>query len=269
MNKHSVCDLRVAGAQIPTTEDISANLDAINRAIDFARDARADILLTPEGSLSGYTHLFDPHAVQAGLEQVTARAKNAGIGLALGTCFIEHEDRKCYDQLRFYSTAGKFLGFHSKILACGTLTEPSEGEINTYAVRPLRTFHFKDMPVGGLICNDLWANPGCTPMPDPHLTQQLSRMGARIIFHAVNGGRDGSDWSKLAWQYHEANLRMRAQAGGVWIVTVDNCFPLNLPCSAPSGVIDPSGNWVYQTEPVGEQFFDYSIPLQSNSFRPT
>ena len=30
-------------------------------------------------------------------------------------------------------------------------------------------------------------------MPDPHLTQQLARMGARVVFHAVNGGRDGGE----------------------------------------------------------------------------
>ena len=146
----------------------------------------------------------------------------------LAPCFIEPDDGKCYDQLRFYSATGEYLGFHSKILTCGTLTDPAEGEINDYAVRPLQFFDYPDVRVGGLVCNDLWANPGCTPMPDPHLTQQLSRMGARIIFHAVNGGRDGSVWSELAWQYHEANLRMRAHAGSVWIVTVDNCFPLNL-----------------------------------------
>ena len=261
MNNTQNQQLRVAGAQIPVTENISTNLDAISRAIDFAYSAKADILLTPEGSLSGYTHRFDPQAVQGGLDQVISWARKAGIGLALGTCFVELDDGKCYDQLRFYSATGEFLGFHSKTLTCGTLTDPPEGEINDYTVRPLRVFHFQGLPVGGLVCNDLWANPGCTPMPDPHLTQQLSQMGARIIFHAVNGGRNGSPWSELAWKYHEANLRMRAQAGNLWIVTVDNCFPLDLPCSSPSGVIDTSGNWVCRTEPLGEQFFVVSIPI--------
>jgi hypothetical protein len=30
-------------------------------------------------------------------------------------------------------------------------------------------------------------------MPDTHLSRQLSNLGARIIFYAVNGGRDGSE----------------------------------------------------------------------------
>ena len=187
--------LRVAGAQLPVTNDITSNVAALSRAIAFARDAHADILLTPEGSLSGYTHTFDVQAVRAGLHEVTAQARDAGIGLALGTCFVE-DDGLCYNQIRFYAADGAFLGFHSKTLRCGTLTSPPKGEIEHYAVQPLRTYEVNGITVGGLICNDLWANPECTPMPDPHLTQRLSEMGARVIFHAVNGGRNGSEWSR-------------------------------------------------------------------------
>ena len=119
-------------------------------------------------------------------------------------------------------------------------------------------------PVGGLICNDLWANPQCTPGPDPHLTQQLAEMGARVIFHAVNGGRDGSDYARdVIWPFHESNLLMRAKAGKVWIVTVDNCHPTDIPCSAPSGVIDPQGQWTVKAKPVGEQFFVHTIELEN------
>jgi predicted amidohydrolase len=252
-------ELRVAGAQIPVTHGVAANVAALERAIAFAVTEMADVLLTPEGSLSGYSPAFDPEEVTDALERVTARARRAGLALALGTCFREPEDDRCYNQIRFYDRDGAYLGFHSKTLTCGSLTEPPQGEINDYAVRPLRLFPLKDVSIGGLICNDLWANPGCTPGPDPHLTQQLACLGARVVFHAVNGGRDGSDWSQVAWQYHESNLRMRAQAGRLWIVTVDSAYPPDLPCSAPSGVVDPSGNWAVKTPPLGEQFFAYTI----------
>jgi len=247
--------LRVAGAQIPVTRKIENNLATIHRALDFAITEKAEVLLTPEGSLSGYTPDFDAAAVAQALQEITTRARAAGLGLALGTCFIEPEDQCCYNQIRFYDLDGSYQGFHSKTLRCGTLTDPPQGEIHHYAVRPLQTFFLKGIPVGGLICNDLWANPGCTPMPDPHLTQQLARMGARIVFHAVNGGRDGSELSRVAWHYHESNLLLRARAGGLWVVTVDNCAPMELPCSAPSGVIDPEGNWVVKTPAQGEQLF--------------
>lgn len=250
--------LRVAGAQIPVCYDIAANVKTIIRAIDFAAEEQADILLTPEGSLSGYTHEFDTAAVAAALATVTAAAARAGVGLALGTCFVE-DDNRCYNQIRFYTPDGAYLGFHSKTLTCGSLTDPPRGEIEHYAVAPLRLYNWPGTPIGGLICNDLWANPGCTPQPDPHLTQQLATMGARIIFHAVNGGRSGDAWSAVNFKFHESNLQMRARAGGLWIVTVDNCLPEKWSCSAPSGVLSPAGEWVCRSEHHGEQFFVYSI----------
>jgi predicted amidohydrolase len=252
--------LRVAGAQIPVGEDIAANTNAIVGAIEFAAEEKADVLLTPEGSLSGYTDSFDQAAAARALEEVTGRAREAGVGLALGTCFVE-SDGRCYNQIRFYDREGGHLGFHSKTLTCGTWDEPPQGEINSYAVAPLRTFAMNGITVGGLICNDVWANPCCTPMPDTHLTQQLAKMGARVVFHAVNGGRGDDEWREVAWQFHESNLRMRASAGRLWIVTVDNCYPMELNCSAPGGVIDPGGSWVVRTPRRGMHFFAHTIEV--------
>jgi predicted amidohydrolase len=255
--------LRVAGLQMPVSNDIRRNADRICAAIRRAARARAEILLTPEGSLSGYRPDFEVREAADALARVTALARQLRVGLALGTCFVE-PDRKCYNQLRFYRPSGEFLGFHTKTLLCaglGRAASPRD-EINHYAVRRLRVFAWAPgLTIGGLICNDVWANPQCTPMPDVHLTQRLAGRGARIIFHAVNGGRDGSENSKVAWRYHEANLRMRAQAGNLWIVTVDNSHPANLPCSAPCGVVSPHGRWVCRTRPRGEQFFVHTIDL--------
>jgi predicted amidohydrolase len=251
--------LRVAGAQIAVSRDVDRNVAAIERALAYAAETEADVLLTPEGSLSGYTPGFDRGRVSRALEHVTAGARAAGVALALGTCFEEPDDGRCYNQIRFYDRDGSYLGFHSKTLTCGTLTDPPRGEINDYAVRPLRTFTLCGVNVGGLICNDLWANPECTPGPDPHLTQQLARRGARVLFHAVNGGRNGSEWSEVAWQYHESNLRLRARGGGLWIVTVDSAEPADLPCSAPSGVLDPNGCWAARAPAQGEHPFVHTI----------
>jgi len=250
--------LRVAGAQIPVGTDIKANTANLLRAIDIAVGKGADILLTPEGSLSGYTHEFDTAAAEHALVQVTTAAAGKSLGLALGTCYFEGDGR-CYNQVRFYARDGAYLGFHSKTLTCGSLTDPPRGEIERYAVAPLRVYNWPGVRLGGLICNDLWANPGCTPQPDPHLTQQLAGLGARVVFHAVNGGRGGDEWSQVGFQYHEANLRMRARAGKLWIVTADNCAPDHWRCSSPSGVISPDGDWVCRTADRGEEIFVYSI----------
>jgi predicted amidohydrolase len=255
-------ELRVAAAQIPVSRDIDENVKTISRAIDRASAERADILLTPEGSLSGYTHEFDQSQVDRALDEVVKRSSAAQLALALGTCYTELDDNRCYNQIRFYGKDGAFLGAHTKTLLCGTLTKSSKGEINHFSVRPLRTYQLEGITVGGLICNDLWANPQCTPMPDAHLTQQLSAQGAKIIFHAVNGGRSDNEWSEqVNWPYHEANLRMRAASGAVWIVTADNCEPMTIPCSAPSGVLQPDGKWAAKAPNRGEHLVVHTIQV--------
>jgi predicted amidohydrolase len=253
--------LRVAGAQAPVTDDVAKNVSTILRAIDFARREQADILLTPEGSLSGYRFDFDPAEVERALERVTSEARRAGVGLALGTCFVEPDDRKCYNELRLYAKAGAYLGFHSKTLVCSHIREPERGEAPHLAVRPLRTFDVDGVTVGALICNDLWANPEWTPMPDTHLSQQLAGMGARVVLQAVNGGRGNDEWRTVVWNFHESNLRMRARAGRLWIVVVDNCDPPDLNCSTPCGVVNPDGGWAFRTSPKGEEFFAHTIEV--------
>lgn len=253
--------MRVAGAQVPVTLSIPDNRRAILRAIESAARGSADILLTPEGSLSGYTHQFDQGEAGRALRDICAAAREHRLGLALGTCFTE-SDGRCYDQLRFYDAEGTFLGFHSKTLTCGTLGSPFRGEIEHFSVTPLRTFEINGIRCGGLICNDLWANPGYTPHPDTHLSQQLADAGARIIFHAVNGDRDGSPWSTVStWNYHESNLELRARAGKLFIVTVDNCAPLHVPCSSPGGVVGPDGAWLLRAPRQGEHVFFCELNL--------
>jgi predicted amidohydrolase len=246
--------IRVAGAQIAVLGAIDLNVEAISNAIDFAAGEGADILLTPEGSLSGYTPIFDQSQVEHELQGLIKKASEHKLGLALGTIFVEPDDGTAYNEVRFYSKDGAFLGFHSKILR-------TTGESKDYASLPLRTFDFHGITVGGLICNDMWANPSCTEEPDPHLTRQLAGMGARIIFHAVNGGRSSVPFMETIRNYHESNLLMRAQADKVWIVTVDNCFPFNTPCSAPSGVVKPDGTWATKVHNQGEQLFVHDIDL--------
>jgi predicted amidohydrolase len=252
--------LRVVGAQIPVMDDVNSNLKAINDAVDYAIDEGADILLTPEGSLSGYTHRFSQKAVCAALRAIISRTKGR-LGLALATCYIE-EDGRCYDQIRFYDRDGRYLGFHSKVLLCSNLNKPLKGEIKRYHKRPLRTFTFKGLCIGGLICNDMWANPFCTYMPDTHLSQQLARMGARVIFHAVNGGRDKTKFSQeVTRNFHESNLKMRAKAGKLWIITVDNCSPPDIPCSSPGGIVTPEGEWAVRLPPKGEHLCAHTIDI--------
>lgn len=255
--------IRVASAQIPVSRDVAANAETILRALDTAIAEEAEILLTPEGSLSGYTPEFDQAEVEQHLAEIVERAAAADVALALGTCFNEPDDGQCYNQIRFYDEDGEFRGFHSKMLLCGTLTDPPRGEINHYATSPLRTFELNGITVGGLICNDMWGNPQCTSMPDLHLSQKHSEAGARIVFLAINGGRNGGEWSeKVNWPYHETNMRMRAAAGRIWVVSADNCAPTDIPCSAPSGILKPDGTWAAQAPRQGESVVVHTIVLE-------
>lgn len=253
--------LRVAGAQISVNNNcINDNFHTIDRALDFAIREQADILLTPEGSLSGYHNQFNQNKLEQALQELVSKASRSRVGLALGTCF--YEDALCYNQIRFYDENGHYLGSHTKTLTCSTLTDPPQGEIEYFSVKPLRTFNINGITIGGLICNDMWANPGCTTMPDPHLSQQLSRMGAKIIFHSVNGGRDASEFTQVVVRnYHESNLLMRAKAANAWIVTVDNAFPEHIPNSCSGGVISPMGEWTKKVATQREQFFAHTIEV--------
>lgn len=255
--------LRVAGAQIAVTPDVEANLAALERAVRYAVAEKADVLVTPEGSLSGYVE-FDAARTAEGLDRITATARQAGIALALGTCFREPSDGKRYDELRFYQGDGSYLGFHAKMLLCRHMTEPgSKGEIDYFATRAMQTFQLNGIRIGGLICNDLWAHPEWTPMDDPHLTRQLAAKGVRVIFHAANAGFAEGQTLELNRQYHESNLRVRARADNLWIVTAGAADPQGkLANQCGSGVVGPDGNWAVRVDPVGERFFAYTIELK-------
>lgn len=252
-------NLRVAGAQIAASSDVIQNCMAIERAVDFAAGEKADILLTPEGSLSGYHSHFSQVEVAKATKEIVSMAAANRVGLALGTCYYE-DDGLCYNQLRFYGQDGSFLGAHCKTLLCGRPEDLTAGEINDYAVAPLRTFVFQGVTVGGLICNDLWANPEWTPGDDTHLTRQLAAMGAKIVFHAVNSGSAEGPYASAVKGFHESNLRIRANAGHLWIATVNCCYA-DGPCSCASGVVTPEGEWACATPLTGERFYAFDCSI--------
>ena len=252
--------LRVAGAQLPVTKDVQKNLDAITRAIEFAAREKAEVLITPEGSLSGYTAKFDAAATAQAIEVVRQRARHANVALVLGICFADADGAR-YDAQRFYDREGDYLGFHAKILLCRWMPDPKrKGEVDFFKSAPLRIFQLDGLTVGGLICNDMWANPEYTPMPDPHLAQQLTEHGARVVFLSVNSGQDEGESLALHRAYHESNLQIRSRSARLWVVVANACDPQGRrEANCHSGVIGPDGHWVVQADPKGEQFFAQTI----------
>ena len=252
--------IKAALAQIPVVDNIAQNLKELETVLDYAADEKADILLTPEGSLSGYRHNFDVKEAEDALAILTAKARERAVGLALGTCIAE-KDGLCYNELRFYEKNGAYLGCHTKQLLCGTMEEHPKGEIEHFSVMPLRVFNFMGITVGGLICNDMWANPSVTPKPDPHLTHLLAVMGAKVIFHAVNGDRDSGAFSQeTVKKFHEVHLLMKSVADRLTIVSVDNARPLDIGVSSKGGVV-AEAEWVFSLPDIGRQYGSYVIDV--------
>ena len=249
--------LRIAGAQIAVTDDVAANEQRILRAIEQAAADRADFLLTPEGSLSGYRSDFARVEVAEATDRVARAARDAGVGLALGTCYKEIEGgaERCYNQVRIYSPQGDYLGYHAKILRCSRLEHPGTGEMRSYVEGTLRTFDCAGVRFGALICNDLWATPGWTTMPNPYLPWQLKRLGAELILHAVNSGTDLRNRP-----FHESSVALWCYKLGIPIVEV-NASKGRKPVNARSGVVGPDGEWLTRAPDLGEAQFAWDIVL--------
>lgn len=251
--------MRVAGIQFEVGNDVSKNCAAIVRGIEKAAKRKADILLMPEGALSGYTHAFAQEEVGAAVEQLRALAAEKGLALALATCYYE-DDGKCYNQIRVYDKQGNLQGTHAKILRCGNPDDLESGEKTVYGSAPLRTFELGGVCFGCLICNDLWANPEWTEEEDPHLTRKLVQMGAKLVLQAVNSGAVDTPYMKTVKQYHESNLAIRSKADHLYIVTVNSSYE-DGPCSCSSGVVAPGNGFVLKVPGTGERFFCTDLPL--------
>jgi len=250
--------LKISAIQMLVTQDIRENEQRILAGITQAAADKAHYLLTPEGSLSGYYPGFDREQVAAAAERLRRASKDAGVGLALGTCYKEMAgDREyCYNQVRLYTPEGEYLGFHAKILRCSSLQYPGTGEMADYVEGALRTFDWGGVRLGVLICNDLWATPRWTTMPNPYLPWKLKQMGAQLILHAIHSGRDQRHRS-----FHESSTELWARALQVPILQVNAAPSDGGPVNAPSGLVGPDGNRHVIVPDCGEQYFTCEIDL--------
>jgi predicted amidohydrolase len=244
--------VKIAALQMLVTPDVAGNEGRILAGLERAAAEGADFLLTPEGSLSGYHNAFDGAEVEAAVGRVTAAARAAHVGLALGTCYKERdgEAEVCYNQVRIYAPEGDYLGHHAKILRCSRLAHPGTGEMQQFAEGALRTFDWRDLRFGALICNDLWATPGFTTMPNPYLAWRLKQMGAQFLLHAINSGRD---LRHRLW--HEACSAMWAKAVQLPILQVNAAPADGLPLNAPSGLLGPDGTRLLTVPDSSEEYF--------------
>lgn len=253
--------LHIAGLQMPVTPDVSENEARIAAGIRRAAADGASYLLTPEASLSGYHPRFDQPEVEAATERLAEEAKELGVGLALGTCYKEREEEGeyCYNQVRLYAPDGHYLGFHAKILRCSSLCHPGTGEMQDYVEGVLRTYEWSGFRFGVLICNDLWAAPGYTTVPNSYLPWKLKQMGAEFVLHAIHSGG-----GQRLRPFHESSTELWARALGLPIVQVNAAPTDGEPVNAPSGAVDADGVRYVRAGDCGEQYFicDVAIPAR-------
>lgn len=247
--------LRIAGLQMDVSYDIEENEKTIIKYLNSLKDEHIDFLITPEGSLSGYTSQFDGDLLSESLARVLQAARELKIGLVLGTCYKETitGTEYCYNQARVYLPDGTFMGAYSKILTCSPLDNPGTGEIMEYVQGSVKTFSVNDVEFGILICNDLWATPGYTTIPNPYLPWKMQESGAEVIFHIINSGTD-----QKYTKFHEASVELWAMTLKMPIVEVNAAHGVKA-INARSGIIDQEGKRTRIVENSGEQVFIYDL----------
>lgn len=246
--------IKVAGLQMDVTNDIVKNKDRILSGIKEAAAAKAIFLITPEGSLSGYHCKFNQKELLMAMQEIIAYAKELKLGLMLGTCF-KIDEELCHNQIRIYAPEGKFLGAHSKVLNCSPVDFPGTGEMLEYEEGVLQTFEWNNIRFGTLICNDLWATPGYTTIPNPYLPLKLKQMGAEVIFHAINSGNN-----QRYRNFHESSVELWALSLHIPIMEV-NAAQGKEKINAQSGLIDVNGVRSVVVPDTGEHLFYCQIKL--------
>src|SRR4030042_802883 len=250
-NLNESISIKMAGYQMIVSNDINSNKQKILAGMQVAINEGADFLVTPEGSLSGYTGNFDQGQLQKALSEIESAAKEHKIGLMLGTCFKEVAGgtEYCYNQVRIYAPDGQFMGAYSKILRCSSLDFPGTGEMLDYVEGELMTFNWEGNTFGILICNDLWATPGYTTISNPYLAWKLKQMGAQFIVHCINSGSN-----QKYKPFHESSAELWALSLKIPIMEI-NASCGEQPVNARSGYIDAKGERIITVPDTGEHIF--------------
>ena len=246
---------RIAVAQLRVDpRDCRLNAAGILEALDVAAGEKADFLVTPEMALTGYHGRFDGALRDALVSDLRAATAEAGVTVILGAG--DRRGGKVYNEQLILSGDGRMIGRHAKMV-------PTRQERRwCVAGRTLRVFRDRGLAFGCLICNDLWVTPGTGATCDPRLTLRLARRGARAIFHSVFSGAE-----PRYIPFHESNLALRAQAGGLYIAAANAAVP-GKAVNCASGIMGPDGQWVVRCRRRGRQFAVADLIVRTDLPRP-
>lgn len=256
--------LRIAGAQIPVTKNVSKNLETIKAAIDWASDNSADFLVTPEGSLSGYIPEWNFEEVKEALTHIEQYSANKNVGLCLGTLWRETTKfgEVARNQIRFYKHGNLFGTTNKSYIIEHDHVMPHNIKEDGISFFPLTNKNGNGINAVGLICNDMWGNNWSGNPNIMKIAMESRRVGLAI--HSTNGTR-GNDLDDIMDQWHDVHLKLLSRASGIPIFTVDNSIHMegddyDGKTSSESGVIIDS-KWVTSVPRFGTQYFYYDFDI--------
>lgn len=211
--------LKVGVYQMATTDSVPQNAAKIHDAIERSAAQQAQLLLVPEGSLSGYPHgpEVDFAALDAAQEALVAHAARAGTWLALGT--TRRTEAGLWNSALLFSPAGDLIASYDKT----HLTE-SDKEV------------FQPGQELGVVRAGEWtvALQICYDMRFPENWRILRRLGAELVIHLVCASRHS------AWKVPvlEGAIRSRAAENGMFVVAANDA---RAPQMMVSCACDPDG----------------------------
>ena len=253
--------LRVAGAQLNlVVGDLDGNHDRIARAMAWAEEQGADVLLLPELAVTGYPPedlLIRPGFIQANLDVLRRLAVASGdvvsvVGFAdrVGPVADPLEDAavRCVANAAALLYRGEIRGVYHKVLL------PNYGvfDEDRYFVpgrEPAQIWDVGGVPIGVSICEDIWIADG----PPSHQAAAGARVLLNINASPYHTDKAGERAGLLADQ---------ASRSGVPVVYLNLVGGQDeLVFEGDSMVFDPAGDLLYQAAEFSEERFVVDTPL--------
>ena len=259
--------MRIAGAQIPVTNDVKTNAEAIMKACEWAVENKVDYLFTPETSLSGYnTPAFTLNTckeTEDAMAKLVEYASSNKLGLIIGTLWLDDKDKINgahfgfkSNQLRFYNQEGEYIGSTKKTKIV-SFDSGCEKETKTPVIT--LTAGEEKMKIGALICNDLVGN---YYWGGENLASKLQQEEVALIIHASNTQKDqGKHVKAIHDNFHDACIQFVSYATNTPIMSVDNPWHIH-GSESPDGTSFTSGTYLpleakYQAPKTGTHYFYY------------
>jgi predicted amidohydrolase len=245
---------KVTIAQITVGRKVAENLAHMRMAFQQAKADGADWILFPECALSGYYGGFDQREVAVAFEEVRGLCRDASVVGLIGTGWRD-EGGKPQNQVRVVGRDGNLVGRYAK--TCLTFSDA-----RAFAPGGLPMVHDAGgVRFGTLICNGMWVTPGFTDGPNPHLSRQIAKAGARVLFHAVSSG-SGERYRG----YHENNLFVRAAEARCRFVVANSAGREDVNCT--SGIVGTEFAYEASLPRRGDQVATLRFALKDSASDP-